>query len=395
MITAFASGASAPADFEGFARAGHPVGVAVQEVSSTVFKAMVEANRQGLKVFVDSGAFSAFTKGAEVDFDVVLERFATLVSACDNPHLLHLVAPDIIGDMSESALLQIRHLNRLAALSDSGANIIVPLQVGWVLPRYFSHLDILKTSIATLIPGFAYNKKAWKAQDVARVVGSLHPEAVHLFGVGRSRVGAAAGAIWGACPQTEIHCDSNRVRAWAGRKRSLSRKTMESLNPIYEKACRRFLRLYLREKGLAPKDIAVLSELFLLADHTELEFDLTNTPGFLSHREAAALARFFGVREKENIKTWIEASQSEFDKDEEPCWYSSYGCRLGQLIDSEDPSFRGLMISLPVSWSQARAFESRKKFQPLARTKAISSMAQKDTARVLPSPQLEFALASA
>ncbi|AJF08279.1 hypothetical protein [Geoalkalibacter subterraneus] len=92
MITAFGSGASAPADFKGFARAGHPVGVVVQEIGAGVFAAMVEANRNGVQIFVDSGAYTAFTKGRRVDFDAVLDKYARLVDACERPELLHLVA---------------------------------------------------------------------------------------------------------------------------------------------------------------------------------------------------------------------------------------------------------------------------------------------------------------
>ncbi|MFY9225643.1 MAG: hypothetical protein WAQ98_23400 [Blastocatellia bacterium] len=71
----FHSGNSAANDFLGHSMAKKPIGVQIQLCSENVKKLMLNYNAQEGRLFIDSGAFSAFRKGEQVDFDKVIKAY--------------------------------------------------------------------------------------------------------------------------------------------------------------------------------------------------------------------------------------------------------------------------------------------------------------------------------
>ncbi|AJF08278.1 hypothetical protein [Geoalkalibacter subterraneus] len=297
--------------------------------------------------------------------------------------------------MNETARLQWRHIEQIRELSDRGARIIAPLQIGWKRVEYVSYLGCLGSEIRTIIPGFAFNKMAWGAKDVAELVRLVRPASIHLFGIGQKRITRTAEAIWSVCPTTAIYCDSNRIRAWAGKGRVLTREVSQRLRTVYERSCQRYLRHYLQGRGLCRAEAAILSDVFLGADETELQFDLCNTPGFLEPNEARALAKLFGRRERAEIQAWVKASQSESECDREDFLGISYGCELGYLIDENDPSYRGLLTQIPAVWPAAMAAQRTLEARPQARTRALVAIAGRELAQGIPDTQTAFAFGAA
>lgn len=115
----FASGSSRPADIRGFAAIGHAIGVAAPEVSANAEAELVALAGRGIPVFVDSGAFSEVTFGAEgvtvvapitdADWRERLALYRRLAVALGPD--VYLVAPDRIADQEET----IRRMARYAA----------------------------------------------------------------------------------------------------------------------------------------------------------------------------------------------------------------------------------------------------------------------------------------
>lgn len=129
--TAFHSGMSANNDLAGAITAGAPVGVVAGKIPmSKLFMGLPRYMDQGGKVFVDSGAFTAFSKGLPVDWAKVFRTYDTLIGATDAPGNLSIVAPDVVGD--QSATLDIWGLFKpeIQRWIEAGARVIVPLQCG-------------------------------------------------------------------------------------------------------------------------------------------------------------------------------------------------------------------------------------------------------------------------
>jgi hypothetical protein len=136
-------------------------------------------------IFVDSGAFTAFTKDQEMDWSKVLTGYMELVGEAANPSNLFLVAPDVIGNAAATMDLQTTYLDKLVFLARKGANLIVPIQKGGHLEDARRHFEMLYSFLGSkLIVGIPSNKMAWTAQDARDIVSMLKPSRVHLLGIG-------------------------------------------------------------------------------------------------------------------------------------------------------------------------------------------------------------------
>ena len=176
--------------------------------------AEVEKSTTKNAVFVDSGAFTAFTKNRpymEADWARVFGLYDQMVKNSSDPSKLFLSAPDVIGKMNETADLQLQHLGKMKEWSDAGIQLIVPIQRGWKPDQYIQHLNKLKDGLGKdFIVGFASNKMAWEPEQAASVIREVKPKRVHLLGLGPGgrRFPDFQKAIKEAYPDVEIYTDS-------------------------------------------------------------------------------------------------------------------------------------------------------------------------------------------
>lgn len=313
----YISGQSATSDFAGITAAHLPVGVQVQEITPTVEVQIAQYSSEGGLVFIDSGAFTAFVKGDRVDFDLVLDDYERLAAMTNKPGNLAMVAPDAIGNMDLTAELQMMYLSRIKRLADSGVQLLVPFQRGWNNRLYLAHYNLLKEAIGPFTLAFAANKAAFEPQHVAELVTELQPERVHLLGVGTKNLPAYSDAVLWNSPDTVLSSDANRVRVFIGEGRMISEEINKGVEAIFE------------------------AELGAEIDETEMEFDIHNSPRFLTAGEARELARLFAVIDPAEIEKWGKWSQEEagerYRAKQECCEDWAFGCKLGYAIQAADP----------------------------------------------------------
>ena len=220
----FASGSSSPAEFEGFRRAGVPIGVVAGLLSRPMQAEVVKHVSSGGHVFVDSGAFGvakAAAKqggGGKVDFSKVFGIYDTLVAGLTANHEnLLLVMPDVIGKQAETHDLQRAYAKKIRGYIDAGVRVLVPVQLGELSPAEaleVSRRIIGRSDFATAIPA---NLSAFTAADLSNLAGA-HPGRLHLLGIGgrEKALNKLVGAIHAIAPETEITTDSNRLKGWVG-----------------------------------------------------------------------------------------------------------------------------------------------------------------------------------
>lgn len=119
----YASGLSRAADFTTAAWCGHPLGVAIDELSTTARDLLAGAvARYGTPLFVDSGAYGAAQRGDKLDFAEVLSRYDALLEsiaaaneeeAALPPPLM--VMPDRVADQAATVALLRTHRAYIAA----------------------------------------------------------------------------------------------------------------------------------------------------------------------------------------------------------------------------------------------------------------------------------------
>jgi hypothetical protein len=212
----FASGMTRPVDMAGAIEAAHPFGVDVGLLSPSGRAGVLRAVRARVPVFVDSGAFRLFRDnlgltaaqtgqlafltgcGRGLNDDQVMKRYAGLVTdlgktlSVDLEHL-YLVAPDVVGNATETLRLCRKHRSLLTEFLDVGVNVIVPvqrdLQYGFV-EMAESAAQILARAKASPILGIPTQECAMQETDLQALLARLRPGRIHLLG---SAVAQTAG----------------------------------------------------------------------------------------------------------------------------------------------------------------------------------------------------------
>ncbi|MCK9987778.1 MAG: hypothetical protein AzoDbin1_04250 [Azoarcus sp.] len=220
-VTVYGSGASNPAEFNGYATIGAPVGVVVGLLSGPVRQRLSEYVGDGGLVFCDSGVYSSGAPKS-VDFGKVMERYAHLVESVSTPSSLLLVMPDVMGDYEGTLRLLRQYRNEIVALRSSGAEVIVSLQKG--AANIVSGYDAVREALGYLpcAVGLPCKKDPWSLAEIRQLMFARTPDRVHLLGVGADRkklLAVVDAVVGGASPFTRVSADSCRIRAWVGKVR--------------------------------------------------------------------------------------------------------------------------------------------------------------------------------
>jgi hypothetical protein len=221
--TYFASGSNQPGEILGFSDCGIDFGIAVHELRGDALQQII---RTDVKVFVDSGAFS------EVDFNEdgpyvvkpitdkewdkrlkVYERIAQELG-----DRAYLTAPDQVAFQSETLDRLSRYRDRLVAMAELGANIIVPYQKGW---RSLVHVhDICSIMLPfDYIVGIPMKKDATSVEEIVTLLEHRRIDRLHLLGIGpRSKKWSSViEPVIMASPLTDVFCDSVLLKSISGR----------------------------------------------------------------------------------------------------------------------------------------------------------------------------------
>ena len=219
----FASGLSRPGAARPFIRTGAPVGFVAGELSKRTMRGVARSYAgAGGQVFIDSGAFSAFTKGKPVDFDEILAIYREIAEGCACPWNLFIVAPDGLGEQSRTLELLERYRGELLELSWLGVQILVPLQKGELSGAALVGAvdDALDHSIPW-IPAVPFCACPWTDEEVLDFLEETWVERLHLLGGGLEKVERIAELAAAVSPESLIQGDATRIRAWVGKGRPL------------------------------------------------------------------------------------------------------------------------------------------------------------------------------
>lgn len=210
---AFASGLSrSNRDMDAAIAARQPIGVSVHEaITEPMRRRIVDYANSGGLIFIDSGAFTTFTKGRETDWATVMGRYKEIFYRVNQEHRsnLHFVAPDVVGNAEATAELVRETYGMFQFVMEDGGNIIAPIHkepdgtydIGAV-DNWFPRHEFPDRFII----GIPFNKVAWSQDDVLhllrmevrrneeyqRTFGRSIPKQeqlrIHLLGGGPSKV---------------------------------------------------------------------------------------------------------------------------------------------------------------------------------------------------------------
>lgn len=341
-VRIYRSGLSRARDFEVFARARVPLGVEIHEIGAATSALIVAANREGLPVFVDNGAFAAFKRGARVDAADVFRRYAALAARLPRPDRVAWVVPDVVGDQAATLALIARHRDDILRLIASGADVLVPIQKGarslaachdWIVACLGTR------AFRTALPS---NEAAVTADEVLDFVSEARPEKIHLLGIARqARLQPLLDALSRVDPALDVSTDANALRALIGRDRPLGRRIEAELDETSRDAV---------HSGHVSAAIA---------DETESVPAIHEEPGLLTEAQALRLARLLTAHHGEQAEIVHAARSAERGR--------THGSRLGDLLDDRYP---GRIAEFAI-WT-VLVDDARERLRPIVRAAEIT-----------------------
>lgn len=225
-VAIYRSGASRPADFEGYRRAGVPVGVSLDALSARMRRAVTDHVAEGGRVFVDSGAYGAFRAGKEIDFHEVMREYLALAKEVPEGRRGNLtaVAPDRVGDQLGSLGALKHHRQAVGALVSLGVDVVIPIQRGPV-PMKAVVESVLKVAGPKIRIGIPANAAAMSEAEMLELLRAFpeheRPKGVHLLGIAgrRRRLRGLYRLIETTWPGALVSADACRLRASTDRLR--------------------------------------------------------------------------------------------------------------------------------------------------------------------------------
>jgi hypothetical protein len=166
-------------------------------------------------VFVDSGAFHTATTGGTTNWDTVFSTYFHLSLNTPKPAYLTIVAPDVLGNQSESLTLLHRYRSELVHLHKSGVRILIPIQHG---PRsieaYLESAQLSPTQFGIALPS---NRNAYPPANLENHLKEASITDLHLLGI--SAANQRFENLFGSAARAQIRTlssDSNRIRTMVG-----------------------------------------------------------------------------------------------------------------------------------------------------------------------------------
>ena len=227
QTTYFASGSNLPAEIRGFAAIGFNVGVAANRLSPAGEKEILSLAGSGIKVFVDSGAFSeVMFKGnircvvkpiSEDDWERRLSLYRRIAARLGPS--TYLVAPDCVGDQGATLGRLRRYSERLRELVGLGARVLLPIQRGPVPQRLFVSRCEDAVGFEEFTHALPCKKDATTTEELVEYVSSINVRRLHLLGLGvkNRKFGKWEDIIYDALPDVDLSCDSCLITANVGR----------------------------------------------------------------------------------------------------------------------------------------------------------------------------------
>ena len=217
----FCSGMSSKSDLRGAISAGVPIGVVAGHLTTgAMFLTLPRHLDKGLPLFVDSGAFTSYLSGSEIDWLDVLRRYDDIALMTCRPEKLYVVAPDKVGCQHGTLDLLATWSDRLKDLIIRRVNLIVPVHRG-DLPGT-EMIDRIADILGTraFIAGIPSARAAMAIEECQ----SLRHHAFHVLGrvqMDEEQI-ARIAALRPNNPTATVTADANWLRSHLATVRSLT-----------------------------------------------------------------------------------------------------------------------------------------------------------------------------
>jgi hypothetical protein len=166
-----------------------------------------------------------------------VDQYQDILWRFENPHFVHIVAPDVLGDMDKTADQYYRVLSRLDYFALLGAKVIFPFQKGWNASQYrelIDDIDEYKNLGGMWYVGIPSMKCAFTRNEAVSLLTELNMTSgrVHLLGIGDEGAQGTARAIHRLLPNLHITSDSATIRKIVKKGQNREAAIAQALTPM-------------------------------------------------------------------------------------------------------------------------------------------------------------------
>jgi hypothetical protein len=314
----FVSGGSAYYDAKGLSESGQAIGTVADRLVTRVILLLRTHLRRGGKLFVDSGAYGAYTaweKGKAAtplaDFPSVFASYDRVID--DLPLALManvmLVMPDVLRDPDWSIRLLAEYRDTILGYIAKGVQVIVPVQRGSV--RAGETVERIAAILGTreFTVGIPSAAAAMSMSDIA----TIRHDRFHILGRGTMGMPLfqRTYAFLENCPGARVSCDANTLRT-----------NMPEVS---------YRHAELREEFDGTEWTGPY-------DDTEIICDMLDQRNILTRPQVELLAKAYGITDRATILKWVKAHKSgeglrslleELDPELDWLWHFALRATLG------------------------------------------------------------------
>ena len=233
------SGSNSAGTFRAVVDAGRFPGVAINSCGqrSRCFQ-MFKALRPGLHAFIDSGAFTEWSKETVVSDDSWVSRYEAMAELAGAlGYRASIVMPDKVGDEAETDRRQKVFSSLVQQIEASGAELLLPLQKD--SKKHVDGRKIIKIAARNmgvpehrLVPSIPMPAEMWSNAQIVRLARSLPGDRIHLLGTSEKESRPLTMAILAARPDMKVSSDSKKTTLGAGWGKGGGRPAKKTLRRV-------------------------------------------------------------------------------------------------------------------------------------------------------------------
>lgn len=170
-------------------------------------------------------------------FDHVIHSYLDLAQNARHAHLLHVVAPDFVGDQAETMRLLEKYRTSISALIDLGVDVIIPVHKGSIsLSQIACQLQYLFGTNRFRL-GLPSQRNPLSLSDINALLAHAPTQRIHMLGISPYRqhdFNPRVELIQSLLTKPDITCDANRLIAAIGAYESIGQQIHENTAQICE-----------------------------------------------------------------------------------------------------------------------------------------------------------------
>jgi hypothetical protein len=188
----------------------------VVNLTTASVQAMREVLERGGNVFLDLGSWRSAAAAEGKGWARVTKAVGMVIQGLQRGQAsrVRVILPDVMGNQTESHIVQMRVANELAPLRDSGVTFVVPIQHGQMSLEEYTGLTVTNMPSSNLAFGIPIGGRQWSRENAVEYAAkeadnAAMPTRIHLMGVDNRLASSIASDLQAVNAKAEVTAENS------------------------------------------------------------------------------------------------------------------------------------------------------------------------------------------